>query len=236
MPLPADGQAMRNYTEAYTYDPVGNITSVVHTAANGNWTRTYAYDEPANPPASNQLTSTTVGSTTSSYTYDPDGNMTTMPQLRLMTWDWKNQLQATALHGSRQTARVPDDLLPVRLRRPAGPQGHRQPGRARSPASGSTSAATRSTGSTRPPGRVTLERQSLHVPDGARLICLVETTTIDASAAAGAAPSSRDPLPVRQPARVRRPRTRPDGRHPHLRGVLPLRQHVLPDRAAQPPR
>ncbi len=39
-------------------------------------------------------------------------------------------------------------------------------------------------------GTVTLERRGLHAADGARLVCLTETTTVDASAAAGTAPSS----------------------------------------------
>jgi hypothetical protein len=41
-----------------------------------------------------------------------------------------------------------------------------------------------------PAGTLTLERHSLHVSDGARLICLVETTAVDAGAAAGSAPST----------------------------------------------
>ena len=94
--MPGDGRAMQNYAETYGYDQVGNITSVVHAAAKGNWTRTYAYDQPATPPANNRLTSTTVGATLESYSYDPGGNVISMPQLAVMQWDWKNQLQVTA--------------------------------------------------------------------------------------------------------------------------------------------
>jgi RHS repeat-associated protein len=188
VPLPTDGQAMRNYTEAYSYDEVGNITAVVHTAANGNWTRSYAYDGPASPPANNQLTSTTVGSTTSSYSYDLDGNMSTMPQLRQMTWDWKNQLQSTALmaasDGAVPTTYYQYDASGQRIRKATG-----------SPAGVLTSERIYLGGyevyrEYSPAGTLTLERQSLHVPDGAQLICLVETTTVDASAAAGSAPST----------------------------------------------
>jgi len=96
IPLPSDGIAMRTYTEDYTYDPVGNIASVVHSADKGNWTRTYAYDEPSNPPATNRLTSTTVGSATDTYGYDAHGNITEIPHLTLMAWNWKDQLHATA--------------------------------------------------------------------------------------------------------------------------------------------
>ena len=34
-----DGTAMRTYAEQYVYDVVGNILSMQHTAASGNWTR-----------------------------------------------------------------------------------------------------------------------------------------------------------------------------------------------------
>jgi hypothetical protein len=60
-PLPTDGSAMRNYTENYSYDAVGNILQMVHQATGGNWTRTYAYDEPNPTPKNNRLTSNTVG-------------------------------------------------------------------------------------------------------------------------------------------------------------------------------
>jgi len=36
---------MRNYTEQYLYDAVGNFQKLIHQAANGNWTRDYAYNE-----------------------------------------------------------------------------------------------------------------------------------------------------------------------------------------------
>jgi RHS repeat-associated protein len=188
VPLPTDGQAMRNYTETYSYDEVGNITSVVHTAAGGNWTRSYAYNGPASPPANNQLTSTTVGSTTSSYSYDGDGNMVTMPQLAVMTWDWKNQLQATALmaasDGAAPTTWYQYDTSGQRVRKATG-----------SPAGALTSERIylgryEVYREYSPTGTLTLERQSLHVPDGAQLTCLVETTTVDASATADSAPST----------------------------------------------
>lgn len=188
MPLPTDAQAMRNYTETHSYDQVGNITTVVHTAANGNWTRTYAYDQPASPPTSNRLTSTTVGSTVSSYTYDANGNILSMPQLALMTWDWKNQLQATARQaaadGPVQTTYYRYDSSGERIRKvTASPGG--APVKERSYLGGYEIYREYS-----PTGAVTLERQSLHVSDGIRLVCLVETTTIDSSPALSATSSS----------------------------------------------
>ncbi|MER2603014.1 MAG: SpvB/TcaC N-terminal domain-containing protein, partial [Candidatus Competibacter phosphatis] len=60
---PHDGQAMRNYTEQYVYDAVGNFEKLIHQATQGDWVRGYAYNqasltEPANK--SNRLSSTTV--------------------------------------------------------------------------------------------------------------------------------------------------------------------------------
>jgi len=188
VPLPTDGQAMRNYTETYTYDQVGNINSVAHVAANGNWTRNYAYDQPCSPPASNRLTSTTLGSTVSRYTHDPNGNMVSMPPLPLMTWDWKNQLQATARQavadGGAQITYYRYDSAGERIRKVTD-----------SPAGTIASERTYLGGyevyrEYSPTGTVTLERQTLQVPDSGRLVCLVETTTIDKSAMPGALPST----------------------------------------------
>jgi RHS repeat-associated protein len=108
LPHPNDGQAMRNYTEQYLYDAVGNFEKLIHQAANGNWTRAYAYNESSSielGKQSNRLSSTTVGARTEPYTYDAHGNMTSMPHLTLMQWDYKDRLSAT----SRQAV---NDMLP----------------------------------------------------------------------------------------------------------------------------
>ena len=41
---PNDPQALRNYTERYDYDAVGNFEACATSAANGEWTRRYDYD------------------------------------------------------------------------------------------------------------------------------------------------------------------------------------------------
>jgi RHS repeat-associated protein len=180
-PLPTDGQAMRNYVENYAYDAVGNILHVVHEAANANWTRTYAYDEPFASAANNRLTSTTVGSMKEPYSYDAHGNMTQMPHLPRMTWDYKDQLASAQRQvvndGPGETTYYVYDSSGQRVRK-----------------------VTQSGGGTKTKERiyfggyevyrefgsggksVTLERQTLHVMDDKRRVALVETNaTSDAA-------------------------------------------------------
>jgi RHS repeat-associated protein len=183
IPLPSDGQAMRNYTQTYAYDPVGNIEELKHSAAGGGgFTRTYAYDEPNTPPTSNRLTSTTVGGTREPYAYDENGNIESMPHLSLMRWDWRDQLEATATQivgeGAPQTTYYRYDSNGERVRKVISAQNgalwsqraylgpyeiYREYG---------------------PTGEVTLERQTLHISDGSERICLLETTTVDSGTAA----------------------------------------------------
>ena len=84
----------------------GNVQQIQHLGsnpANPGWTRAYAYNEASQTePArsGNRLTSTTIGGTTETYSaagngYDPHGNMLQMPQLQVMQWDFKNQMQMT---------------------------------------------------------------------------------------------------------------------------------------------
>src|SRR5439155_20532800 len=99
VPQPGDGQAMGRYTESYEYDGVGNILQLAHQVASGSWTRSYYYSEASLLEAgkqSNRLSSTSVGKTSDPYAYDAHGNMTKMSHLPLMSWDFRDQLQATA--------------------------------------------------------------------------------------------------------------------------------------------
>ncbi len=95
---PADGQAMRNYTETYAYDPVGNFTasSTPPPAAAGP-APTPTTSRPAHRPTTSSPRPPSAPPP-SSYTYDANGNIISMPHLPLMQWDWKDQLQATASH------------------------------------------------------------------------------------------------------------------------------------------
>ncbi|MCI5147583.1 MAG: toxin, partial [Candidatus Electrothrix sp. AR3] len=57
-----DSQAMRNYTERYIYDEVGNFENFIHRATGGNWQRDYQYEEASllagEAGVSNRLSST----------------------------------------------------------------------------------------------------------------------------------------------------------------------------------
>jgi RHS repeat-associated protein len=192
VPLPSDHQAMNNYTETYAYDKVGNFQSIKHSVITGSvasgWTRTYAYDGSVTPPANNQLSSTTIGSTTYRYSYDANGNITSMPHLQLMQWDWKDQLQATASQvvdsGTAQTTYYRYDSAGQRITKTTNDQSGTRSGQRTYLGGYEIYREYNSTGDT-----ITLERHSLHVSDGATRICLLETTTIDTSSLA-AAPST----------------------------------------------
>jgi RHS repeat-associated protein len=192
LPLPTDAQAMGNYAETYAYDAVGNFESVVHSAAIGGWTRAYAYGEPGVVPPNNQLTSTTVGATPGDYGYDAHGNIVSMPHLSLMQWDWKDQLQATASEivseGDARTTHYSYDAAGQRASKTTINRNGRR------------TAERIYLGGFEvyreydPAGEVTLERQSLHVTDGASRICLIETTTVDCTPVT--ATSSPAPTPT----------------------------------------
>jgi RHS repeat-associated protein len=177
VPLPSDGQAMRNYAEAYTYDPVGNLTRVAHSAAAGTWNRVYNYAEP-----NNRLTSTSVGASAESYSYDEHGNLISIPHLTLLKWDWKDELAATArqatTNGARETTYYRYDASGRRARKTTNdPAGNRVAERVYL----GGYELYREYDTT---GSVTLERQSLHVGDGMQRICLIETATVDVNATA----------------------------------------------------
>lgn len=90
--------AVRNYTQTYQYDAVGNILEMKHQtgAATGNWTRQYTYAT----NATNQLLTTQIGSNIYQHNhYDQHGNMTKMPHLQALTWNFADQLVEVQLNA-----------------------------------------------------------------------------------------------------------------------------------------
>jgi len=93
LPHPNDtsGNALRAYTESFTYDEVGNITEMFHDTGDSNtWTRDYTYES-----SNNKLdTTSATGTSTYTYTHDERGNMTALLHLSSIGWDWADRMQA----------------------------------------------------------------------------------------------------------------------------------------------
>ncbi len=169
LPLPSDGHAMRNYREHYHYDAVGNILEVIHSAANGSWTRHYHYHE---IEANNRLSSTSVGRDEDHYAYDPDGNMTRIQHLPSMKWDYNDQLASTQAQvvndGSGETTYYVYDSGGQRVRKVTNAaSGKRRAERIY--LSGFEIYREYANDS------VSLERSTLHIMDDKRRVALVET-------------------------------------------------------------
>jgi RHS repeat-associated protein len=196
---PNDRAAMGAYIERYVYDAVGNFLQMQHersdTAVPG-WTRRYDYAEASLiEPAkrSNRLSRTRVGSSPSEvYSHDAHGNLIQMPQLQVMEWDYRDQLQVTQrqrvsnddadgiAHDGELTYYV-YDAAGQRVRKVTeasadhvkderiylgGFEIFRDHGGASAPIGARTA---------------TLERETLHVMDDEQRVALVETRTLDAA-------------------------------------------------------
>ncbi|MFL5706717.1 MAG: SpvB/TcaC N-terminal domain-containing protein [Ktedonobacteraceae bacterium] len=178
---PGDSKAMGNYTEHYTYDKVGNIREMQHSASSGRWTRAYEYEPDstnADVPRSNRLVHTRppgehVGGRTS-YTYEANGNMTSMPHLQNMESNFADQLQMVDLGGGGKAYYV-YDAAGQRVRKIHEHNGSTMEERIYL---GGYEIYRKRTGS-----GLTLERETLHVMDDKKRIALVETKTYDAGAA-----------------------------------------------------
>jgi RHS repeat-associated protein len=177
---PNNLQALRNYSERYAYDAVGNFEQLRHIASGGSWTRGYLYDEPSllDPNTrSNRLTRTTVGNGSSfseSYSYsnaqgdDVQGCMTAINAMSLV-WDYADQLHEADLGGGGRAYYV-YDAAGQRVRKVIETQqGARRQERLYL---GGFEIYREYNGSA-----VTLQRETLHVMDDQQRIALVETRT-----------------------------------------------------------
>lgn len=100
----ADGQGLDPYNQTYTYDAVGNITSLT----DGGQTSTYTY--PTGTVRPNAVTSITRSGGTDTYTYDNAGQMTGRTVAgKQATFDWDELGQLTkAVVDTKQTSMVYD--------------------------------------------------------------------------------------------------------------------------------
>jgi RHS repeat-associated protein len=182
LPHPNDAQALRTYTQTYTYDPVGNILTMAHQAAGAGWTRHYDYATGSNRLLAHSLPTDPAGEFSATFSYDPHGNMTSMPHLATIDgedaigWDEADRMHTVDLGGGgtacyhyegagqrvRKVIKRLGGLVEERIYL-GGYEVHRR----------------------RQNGTVSFERQTVHLMDDARRIALVETTTVDGGAPAG---------------------------------------------------
>ena len=96
--FPVTDKTLRNYTQHYEYDSVGNIEKMIHKAGEaGSWTRHYEY---AND--SNRLLKTTNGNNVTDYQYDTHGSMLNLNNVAdeyRLHWDSNDMIQHINLGG-----------------------------------------------------------------------------------------------------------------------------------------
>ncbi|AUX48443.1 toxin [Sorangium cellulosum] len=172
LPHPNDAQALRNYTEKYVYDAVGNLLRMEHHAGAGTWIRRYAYEATSNRLVSTSMPGDPVdGPYSRTYAHDAHGNMTAMPHIAALTWDEDDQVRSTNLGGGG-VVYYTYDAAGQRVRKVWEHSGIIEE---RIYVGGYEVYRKRdATG-------LVLERQTLHVMDGARRVAMVETKTVDTS-------------------------------------------------------
>jgi len=171
---PEDMQGLRRYRERYAYDAAGNILEMAHIPLGGGppgWTRAYAYASDSNRLLATSAPGDPPGTLSLAYGYDAHGNMTSIPHLPEMRWDHADRLQF-ADRGGGGTVWFVYDAAGQRVRKI---YEHGAYAEERVYLGGYELYRKRGLAS----GDVELERQTLHVDDGARRITLVETKTID---------------------------------------------------------
>ncbi|MGE2817993.1 SpvB/TcaC N-terminal domain-containing protein [Mycobacterium heidelbergense] len=100
LPHPNDAHALRNYTETYTYDQVGNIVSFGHTSTTNSWTRRYQYTPGTNRLAAHQLPGNPdAGPYSATFSYDAGGNTIAAPNMSSLTWNHAGRLVGVNLGG-----------------------------------------------------------------------------------------------------------------------------------------
>lgn len=161
---PNSPMQMRNYSQKYFYDGVGNILKMQHLAGTlGNWTRNYTYN-----PANNQLIKTAVGSQSYNYSYNEHGSMLTMPHLSLIDWNFREEMQHVSLGGGGEAYYVYDSSG-QRIRKVIERTGNKTEERIYL---GIFEIYRERTNTT-----ITLERETLHVTDGKQRIAMIDSRT-----------------------------------------------------------
>jgi RHS repeat-associated protein len=167
VPDTSDPNGMRTYERVYAYDAVGNLTSMQHLAGPSNsdgWTRDYSY-----VTDTNQLEETDLGSSPIFYSHDEHGNMVGMPHLDGLGYDYADQLR----HVDKQTDHdvwFVYDASGQRVRKVYEHDNLRD----ETIYLGGYEIYRRTIISTE---SLDTERQTLHVSDDARRVCMIESLT-----------------------------------------------------------
>ena len=181
-PNPHDGTALRGYTEQFEYDFVGNILQHRHVATGGGWTRNYEYAANGNHLLRNSAPGDAAGQLSHAYTYDAHGNTTSMPHLSEVQWNWADRMQWADLVGGGVVyftygadgqrvvkRRVSQNGNRIEERIYIGPfEVYRE----------------------HLNGTLDLERETVHVGDGAGRQCMLETRTVHDGADVEAPPTT----------------------------------------------
>ncbi|MGN6568378.1 MAG: RHS repeat-associated core domain-containing protein, partial [Flavipsychrobacter sp.] len=169
----ADTAKMRTYIQYYTYDAVGNMLEMKHTATGGvgNWTRDFTISG-----SNNKTLSTTIGSNgtgTESYTYDTRGNITAgFNHLNTLTYNELNRLEVVVGIGGAATTWYQYDASGERVRKVTVDASSNT--EKRRLYDGQWELYTHKTAST-----TDLTRETLHVMDDKARIALVDTPTFN---------------------------------------------------------
>jgi RHS repeat-associated protein len=187
-----NGNAVGTYKEEYQYDTAGNFGQVIHRGSNPadpGWTRVYTYNEASlldGGQKSNRLTRTTINPNApqpliEDYSHDLHGNMIRMPHLPIMHWDFKDQLLMTQRQAVNKDDADGNQHQGERTYYVYDSSGHRL--------RKVTENQNGSLGKQRiylgwfevfreyRAGEIALQRESLHVTDDRRRICLIEAKT-----------------------------------------------------------
>lgn len=170
---PDDMQALGRYRERYRYDDGGNLREVAHVGLDGGaaWTRAYDHAGDRNHLLATSAPGDAPGVLSHRYRHDQAGNVTAMPHLAELRWDHADRLQR-ADRGGGGIVHFAYDAGGQRVRKI---YEHGAVVEERIYLDGYELYRRRN----RATGALELERQTLHVGDGARRIAMVETKTID---------------------------------------------------------
>jgi uncharacterized protein RhaS with RHS repeats len=167
---------VRNYTEEYVYDAIGNLLSMSHDGGSSvtKWTRNYKIATNSNRLLGTSMPGDTATQFSATYGYDEHGNMVSMPHLASIGWNYRDEM-VSADKGGGGVVYFTYDSAGQRVRKVYEHSGLVEE---RIYLGGYEVYRKRVASS----GALTLERQTLHVMDGVRRIALVETKTVDADA------------------------------------------------------